>query len=225
MHMKLFVALFLSALSFGVAAAQNEQSPIVEKDIEYKNWTYKSVLTGQEASLRDLVKGKKLAIVVYYAPWCPNWRHDAPLLQPLYEKYKANGLEIIAVGEYDPVDSMKNNLTFMNITFPVVYESIDRADKQKTTHYEYRRATGDDRNWGSPYYVFIEPSAVEKKGDTILKHTHVINGEMIMGEGEKFIREKLGLPAGDPKAVTAGKEKAEVCDPSAPTNIDTIKKP
>ena len=214
--MKLFSALFLLLVTVGVVAAQNEQSPLVEKDIDYKDWKYKSVVTGQESDLRDLIRGKKLAIVIYYAPWCGNWRHDAPQLQALYDKYKAAGLEFIAVGEYDPVDSMKNNLDFMKITFPVFYESIDRSEKEKTTHYSYRKSTGDNRNWGSPYYVFIEPASVETKGDILLKHTHVINGEMMMDEGEKFIRQKLGLPPVEGKAAVAGKEKVEVCDPAAP---------
>ena len=82
----------------------------------------------------------------------------------------------------------------LKVTFPIGYESEDRADREKTKHFDYRKATGDTRKWGSPWYIFIEPASAEKKGDTILKHTHVINGEMIDAEGEKFIREKLGLP-------------------------------
>src|SRR2546421_10736098 len=108
--MKLFAIAVCTLLFSAFIDAQNEQSPIVEKDLIYANWTYKNVLTSQEANLRDLVKGKKLSIVVYFAPWCPNWRHDAPLLEKLYEKYRSAGLEIIGVGEYDPVDSMKTNL-------------------------------------------------------------------------------------------------------------------
>lgn len=211
--MRFLAATFLTLIALTAAFAQNEQSPIVEKEINYKNWTYKSVATGQEASVRDLVVGKKLTIVVYFAPWCPNWRHDAPFLQQFYEKYKANGLEIIGVGEYDPVDSMKTNLDTLKVTFPVYYESTSREDKQKTDHYNYRKSTDDGRSWGSPWYIFIEPAVIEKKGDTILKKTHIINGEMVQAEGEMFIRQKLGLPAIDLKATTAEKE-IEVCDPS-----------
>ena len=202
------IAIFLGAFTLGFA--QNEQSPIVEKEISYKNWTYKDVRTNSEVSLRDLMKGKKLVVIVYFAPWCGNWRHDAPFLQKFYDKYKASGLEIVGVGEYDPVTSMKNNLDSMKITFPVVAESSDRADKQKTPHYDYRKSTGDNRNWGSPWYIFLEPAKFEKKGDTLVKKTHVINGEMIEIEGEKFIREKLGLPAVEPKAKSAANDKIEV---------------
>ncbi len=219
------IAIVLFAFTLGFA--QNEQSPIVEKEINYKNWTYKDVQSETNVNLRDLAKGKKLMVVVYFAPWCPNWKHDAPFLQKFYDKYKSAGLEIVGVGEYDPVASMKNSLDTMKITFPVVSESLDRADKQKTPHYDYRKSTGDNRNWGSPWYIFLEPGSLEKKGETLVKKTHVINGEMIEVEGEKFIREKLGLPAIDPKAATAKSDKIEVCDPVKPADlkIQPVKKP
>ena len=219
--MKLITVAILALLLASFALGQNEQAPIVEKEIEYKNWTYRNILTGQEASLRDLIRGKKLAIVVYYAPWCGNWKHDAPSLQKLYEKYKAAGLEFIAVGNYDPVESMKSNLDALKITFPAYYEAADRDSKQKTSHYRYRTSTGDTRNWGSPYYVFIDPAKIEKQGDVLLRKTHVINGEMIMDEGEKFIRQRLGLPL-EPRG-TAANEKIEVCDPALPVGLKPVK--
>ena len=191
--MRIAAAFAITLCALALCFGQNEQSPIVEKDINYKNWTYKNIHSGEEASLRDLIRGKKLAIVVYYAPWCPNWKHDAPFLQRFYDKYRSAGLEIIAVGNYDPLDSMKMNLEALKLTFPAFYEAADRDSKHKTLHYEYRRSTGDERNWGSPWYILIDPAAVEKKGDALLKKTHVINGEMIEIEGEKFIRERLGL--------------------------------
>lgn len=206
------------------AVGQNEQAPIVEKEINYKSWTYKSVRTGEDTNLRDLTVGKKLVIVVYFAPWCGNWRFDAPMLQRLYDKYHSAGLEIVAVGEYDPVSSMQNNLKSMKITFPAVYESENRTDKQKTKHYDYRRSTGDTRGWGSPWYIFLQPSLMEKTGDTLTKKTFVINGEMIEAEGEKFIREKLGLPAIDAKSATAKNGEVEICDP-ADKKTTELKKP
>src|SRR6476620_9293470 len=111
--MKTFFAFVILMLYLTSAYGQNELSPLIEKEISYKDWTYKNVQTGENVNLRDFTKGKKLTMIVYFAPWCGNWRHDAPMLEKLYEKYKAAGLGIIAVGEYDPVASMKNNLDFM----------------------------------------------------------------------------------------------------------------
>jgi len=225
--MKTFFACVILMLYLTSAYGQNEQSPLIEKEISYKDWTYKNVQTGENVNLRDFTKGKKLTMIVYFAPWCGNWRHDAPILEKLYEKYKAAGLGIIAVGEYDPVASMKNNLDFMKITFPAVYESENRTEKQNTLHYSYRKSTGDNRNWGSPWYVFLTPSAMEKNGDVLTTKTFVINGELIEAEGELFIRKQLGLPVVDAKGATAEKDKIEVCDPDAKSDlkVPAVKKP
>lgn len=222
--MKPFFALLITVLAFSIAFAQNEQSPMVEKEINYRDWTYKNPKNGADINLRSLTNGKKLTIVVYYAPWCPNWRHDAPMLEKFYQKYKDQGLEIVGVGEYDPLDSIKNNLEFLKVTFPTVVESQDRADKQKTLHYEYRKATGDTRGWGSPWYIMLTPSVMEKKGDVLTKKTFIINGELIETEGDAFIRKSLGLPAIDAKAAVAKTDKIEVCDP-VDTKASALKKP
>lgn len=209
--MKSFFALGILLFGFVFAFAQNEQSPIVEKEIAYKNWTYKSVRTGEDVNLHDFAKHKKLTMVVYFAPWCGNWRHNAPLVEKFYEKYKANGLNVIGVAEYGSVAEIKSNLDGLKITFPVVYESESRMDREKTTHHAYRKATGDGRNWGSPWFIFLTPSVMEKKGDIVTKKTSIINGEMIEADGEQFIRTHLGLPA-ETKPALAVSEKIEACE-------------
>jgi|SRR5438445_552949 len=224
--MKSFFAFVILLLCLTFAFGQNEQSPLVEKEISYKDWTYKNVQTGEDVNLRDFTKGKKLTMIVYFAPWCPNWKHDAPMLEKLYEKYKSAGLGIIAVGEYDPVASMKANFDTLKVTFPAVYESENRTEKQNTLHYNYRKSTGDARNWGSPWYIFLSPVTMEKKGDVLTKKTFVINGEMIETEGEPFIRKQLGLPAVDAKGSIAEKDKIEVCNPDKPADLKIpVKKP
>jgi thiol-disulfide isomerase/thioredoxin len=217
-------ALSICIVFAGLTAAfgQNEQSPIVEKDIAYKDWTLKSVRDQKDVDLRDVIKVKKLVAVVYFAPWCHNWQHDAPMLERLYEKYKEDGFEIVAVGEYGPVDDMAGNLDTYKLTFPVVYESQMRSAVDSTMHNTYRHITGDTRDWGSPYYVFIEPRSVPKRGDLLLSRTSVINGEMIESEGERFIRQKLGLPPIESKLTSQDKKPVEVCDPAKPA---ALKKP
>ncbi|HEY0429050.1 MAG TPA: TlpA disulfide reductase family protein [Pyrinomonadaceae bacterium] len=224
----LLLAILLVSVSF--AAAQNhEYAPLQEKEISYKNWNYKSVRDGKEINLRDFAKNKKLVMVVYFAPWCPNWKLEAPVAQKFYEKYKANGLEIVGVGEYDTIDSIKTSLDTFKITFPVVYElelkeTKERADvRQKTLHYEYRQKTGDTRNWGSPWNIFLIPSQLKSKGDTLTEKTFVVNGELIEADTEAFIREKLGLPKEEKTVSTKEKASTEVCEDSA--TATSLKKP
>ena len=61
------------------AQENHEYAPIQEKTINYKNWTFKSLKDDREVNLREWAKNKKLVLVVYFAPWCPNWRYEARL--------------------------------------------------------------------------------------------------------------------------------------------------
>ncbi len=209
--MKIFLLIAFVLTAFTVSFAQSEQAPIQEKDFDYQDWTYKSINEDKTINLRDFAKDKKLVLVVYFAPWCPNWKHEAPFVQKMYEKYKSNGLAVIGVGEYDTVEAMKTGINFFKITFPVVFESDSKDTKEKTMHFGYRKKTGDTRNWGSPWNIFLEPGKLKEKGDTISKKSYIANGELIEIEAEKFIREKLGLGAGQLQAANENKT-AEVCD-------------
>jgi len=220
--MKVVIAFFIALAGLTAVFGQNEQAPIVEKEVAYADWSFRNARTSEFGSLRGLAAGKKLVVVVYFAPWCPNWRHDAPMIERLYEKYKASGLEVIGVSEYDTSPATRVNLDMLKVTFPVYYESEERGARATTTHYRYRQATGDKRSWGSPWYIFLEPAKFEK-GEVLVNKASIINGEMIEVEGEKFIREKLGLPAEAQKQALLFKTAAEPCDPEKPTV--TLKKP
>jgi hypothetical protein len=95
--------------------------------------------------------------------------------------------------------------------------------KQKTLHYEYRKATGDTRGWGSPWNIFLEPSKLAKKGDFLTEKTFIVNGELIETEAEKFVREKLGLPAETIKAENSASKTVDICETE--TETTTFKQP
>ncbi|MBX3292005.1 MAG: redoxin domain-containing protein [Acidobacteria bacterium] len=199
--------LFLLVPTFG----QNESAPMQEKEVNYKNWTYKNLRTGENAELRSMIAGKKAVMLVYYAPFCLNWRHDAPILQSLYDKYGPQGLEIIAIGLYDPAAAMRRNLDQLKITFPAVIESESRADRTSSQHYIYRRSVGDNRSWGTPWYVLFSPNEAEKTGDVLLKKANIVNGEIILEEVENYIRGKLAIKTSG-QAVSAREKEIEPCD-------------
>src|SRR3982750_3933998 len=163
--MKVLASFIFTLISVGVVFAQNEQSPVVEKQIDYKNWSYNNVRTGEKISLRDFAAGKKLVMVVYFAPWCPNWKHEAPFAEALYEKYKSADFDVIGVSEYDNTLATIASLDSLKITFPLVFESDTRDAKNTTMHYQYRTATGDKRKWGSPWNLFILSRNLEKNSD------------------------------------------------------------
>ena len=223
----LVLAILLFGFTFNVAA-QHEYAPVQEHEVKYKDWTYKSVRgDGGEMNLRNFTNGKKLVMVVYFAAWCPNWKLEAPIAQKFYDKYKAQGFDVVGVSEYASVADAKAGLDDKKITFPVVYESESRDAKQKTPHYEYRKKTGDTRGWGSPWNIFLIPADLKTTGDTLVEKTFVVNGELIEDETEAFIRQKLGLSAEETKtAATAAKDKPiETCDADKDKKTVTFKKP
>ena len=85
--------LFLSILALlivpAIARAQDghEYSPLTEQTVNYKNWTLPSLTADKTEELRKLMEGKKLVMIVYFAPWCGNWRYEAPIAAKLYDKY------------------------------------------------------------------------------------------------------------------------------------------
>ena len=94
------LALVVSASIARAQASNHEYSPLVEKTVNYKNWTLPNLVTQVDEDLRKVIAGKKLVMIVYFAPWCGNWKHEAPIAAKLYEKYKAQGFQVIGVSEY-----------------------------------------------------------------------------------------------------------------------------
>lgn len=219
---KFFLLAVLLFASFS-AFAQHEYSPLQERELKYKDWTYKNIADGKEVNLRSFLKGKKLVMVVYFAPWCPNWRNQAPFAEKLYQKYKGSGFDVIGVSEYASIEDTKTNLSGNGTSYTVVVESESREARDKTPHYGYRQETGDTRKWGSPWSIFLEPALVKKDGDVLTTKTFVVNGELIEGEVEAFVRRKLGLPAEEKKSETAQSKAPEVCEEDP--KLTPLKKP
>jgi len=194
--MKKLILFTLILVSTAMAAhAQHEYSPLVEKTVNYKNWTLNDLVSNKPVNLRSLMQGKKLVMVLYFALWCPNWRNDAPVAAALYDKYKAQGFEIVGVSEYGTRDDVKNFFGPNGAPYPVVSESESRDDRDKTPHYGYRQLSGDTRKWGSPWNVFLEPAKCNSDGDVLAEKAWVVNGELIEADVDKFIHDHVASSA------------------------------
>ena len=128
---KILLLAFVVMLSPLAARAQHEYSPLVEKTVNYKNWTLPNLKTDQPADLRSLVPGKKLVMIVYFAPWCGNWKFEAPVVAKLYQKYKDQGFEVIGVSEYGARADVKAFFGDAGPGFPVVTESETRETNRR----------------------------------------------------------------------------------------------
>ena len=220
---KFFLLAILLLSSFSAFAQSHEYSPLQGHELKYKDWTYKNIQDGKDVNLRSFLKGKKLVMVVYFAPWCPNWRNEAPFAEKLYQKYKGHGFDVIGVSEFATVEDTKANLAGNGTSYTVVSESDSREAREKVLLYEYRQETGDTRKWGSPWNLFLEPAQIKKDGDVLAKNVFVVNGELIEAEVEAFVRQKLGLPAEEKKSETAQSKTPEVCEEDP--KLAPLKKP
>jgi thiol-disulfide isomerase/thioredoxin len=191
----LALVILISAPVAMLAQAGHEYSPLVEKTVNYKSWTLNDLANNKPVSLRSLMQGKKLVMVLYFAPWCPNWRNEAPVAASLYEKYKSQGFEIVGVSEYGLRDDVKNYFGPNGPPYPVVTESESREDRDKTPHYGYRQLTGDTRKWGSPWNIFLDPTKCNQSGDVLTEKAWVVNGELIEADVDKFIHDRLAANA------------------------------
>jgi len=134
-------------------------------------------------------------MVLYFAPWCPNWRNEAPVAAGLYERYKSQGFEIVGVSEYGTRDDVKAFFGPSGPPYPVVSESESRDDREKTPHYGYRQLTGDARKWGSPWNIFLDPTKCNSSGEVLTEKAWIVNGELIETEVDKFIHDRLAANA------------------------------
>ena len=211
--MKCLPILFVILAAATATLSQSDQSPIVDANFSYRDWTLKNLDGEGKTNLRDFVRRKKLVIVAYWSPWCHNWANDVDFVRELHEKYADDGLGIIGVGVYDSVKRMKEHVEQKKLTFPSVYESEKPADREKSDHFAQRREAGDTRKWGTPWYVIIDPAAILPNGDVLVIRPKMITGEMIKPEVEKFVRQKLGLETGS-ELLSAGSEPVEARDPA-----------
>ena len=189
----LIFALILTSAATG-AQGGHEYAPVQEKTVNYKSWTLNDLASNKPVALRSLMQGKKLVMVLYFAPWCPNWRNEAPVAASLYEKYKSQGFEIVGVSEYGSCDDVKAFFGPADAPYPVVSESESRDDREKTPHFGYRQLTGDTRKWGSPWNIFLEPAKCSS-GDLLTEKAWIVNGELIEAEADKFIHDRLAANA------------------------------
>jgi hypothetical protein len=66
--------------------------------------------------------------------------------------------------------------------------------------------------------VLLDPATLEPSGEFLTKSTTVVNGELMKADAEKYIREKLGLPAATANASVGKAGSTEICDTDSKTS-------
>lgn len=82
---------------------------------------------GNEHSLKDY-KGKYV-IVNLWASWCPFCIDEMPVFQKAYDKYKDQGLEIIAINRGENQEIAQTYAKNLNLTYPLLLNPTDDIAK------------------------------------------------------------------------------------------------
>lgn len=186
---------FLALGLGGKAAAQDDHGhhyvPLREVEMEIKDFSF-ATLDGKTLHLRDMVKGKKLVLIHYFAAWCHNSKFDVSTMKDLYEKYKDKGFTVIGVCEYSNETELRGFIEKYKPTYPICIEGDGKMkDRTGTTHYAYRSQLDDNRHWGTPLNILISADDVLKTGEVIARRVRIAPGEVIKKEFEELIRETL----------------------------------
>ena len=91
-------------------------------------------LNGEVVSLTDENYQDKVVIVQLLGSWCPNCKDETAYLVSLYEKYNAQGLEIISLA-FEKSDNKETNIRSLNRLrdhFNVPYEILLAGKASKT---------------------------------------------------------------------------------------------
>jgi peroxiredoxin len=86
------------------------------------------LLGGGNASLSSY-KGK-IVILNFWATWCPPCRNEMPSMETLYQRFKNQGLEILAVDLGEERNQVQKFIKDNRYTFPVLLDSEGKVSGQ-----------------------------------------------------------------------------------------------
>ena len=168
-----------------------EPAPIIERRLDVMNFSFKT-FDGQPFDLRDYLQKKRVVVVAFVAGWCPNSNRNGHILKRLYDKYRDRGLGTVVVMEYSDPREINVHIARIGIDYPLVVETRRRGQRKDSLHYKYRRQVGDERKWGTPFYMMIDSRDLEAGSvQPITRRAWTVSGEIVESEAEAFIESRM----------------------------------
>ena len=139
-------------------------------------------LDGKIVSSTDERFKDKVVIVTITGSWCPNCHDEAPVLQEFYDRYRAQGLEVVALAfEYTgnaerDLEQVKIFAKRHGIEYPMLYAGATDETEKKLSQLV---------NFGA------YPTAIYIGRDGLVKHIHA--GFEGRATGERFTRLKAEM--------------------------------
>lgn len=119
-----------------------------------------ATLDGKNIALNDL--GGQVVIVNFWATWCPPCRAEMPEIQNAYEKYRLQGLTVLAVDVAEDPETITPFVQEFKLTFPILLDRDTAVTKRyqvnglPTTFFVGRDGVIRATNLGGMNRAFIE---------------------------------------------------------------------
>ena len=117
------------ALLVVVAIGISSLMPDAVKPIRAGDMVKPISLPNLQGELQGIPKGK-VVLLNFWATWCPPCRKEVPSMVKLYDKYKAQGFEIVAVSVDKSYDDVVKFVAEQNMTFTVLHDQASQVARE-----------------------------------------------------------------------------------------------
>ncbi|MCS7152309.1 MAG: TlpA family protein disulfide reductase [Endomicrobia bacterium] len=122
---KIIVMLIL--LTVGNIYSQTKK--VYKETVKYIDFEAQQIVSTDTFKLSSIV-GKKLILINFWTTWCPYCVEEIPHLINLYNKYKDNGLEILAINIGEPKNKVENFVISEKIPYKILLDTQGKIARQ-----------------------------------------------------------------------------------------------
>ena len=140
--MKTNLAIFLTAITLSwllPVAAFGQQQEVLRNlrlapvEVPHPAPRFLSVTPEGKKMGNDDLKGK-LVVLNFWATWCPPCRLEMPSMERLYQEFKGEGLEVVAINFMENEKAITSFLKENGFTFPVLLDKNGEISRKYGVH-------------------------------------------------------------------------------------------
>jgi len=94
---------------------------------------FRSVTTDGKPLGTEEIRGK-IVLLNFWATWCPPCRFEMPSMERLYQEFKGDGLEIVAVNFMESAETARSFMKESGFTFPVLMDQGGEISQRYGVH-------------------------------------------------------------------------------------------